>query len=641
MSRFAILIAAFAGILIAPAFAEERITNYASDITVAETGTLTVTETISVVSEGYDIRHGIFRVIPTAYRDRFGRRVRVDFNVLAVKRDGHDEPYTVDAVDDGERIKIGSADVLIDTGPHIYQITYSTGRQIGFFSGYDELYWNVTGNFWKFRIDHAEATVKLPFGAKIKQFASYTGAVGSTGHNAEAEKLYDREIRFATTEPLYANQGLTIAVGFSKGAVLPPSAAELRDQFIRDNAGTIAAFAGVLILFIYFLVAWYTHGRDPKRGVVIPLFAPPRDFSPAAVRYVHRMAYDRKSYAASLVNMAVKGYLTISEMGGTYTLTRTGKSERETELADTEEAIGRALFATTSSIMLKQDNHARVSASITALKNTLKGEYERNYFITNQAWFWGGLAILAVTAIATAFLCDNPESAIFILAWLTGWSVGTAFLLHRCYDAWVSVFSGPGSRILNSINAIFSTAFALPFTGGLIFGITVLASSIALPASFILVAGGAMSYLFYHLLKAPTLAGARIFDQIDGFRLFLMTAEKDRLEKLHPPEITPQVFEKFLPYAIALDCENEWSRKFEAEAAAAGIDPGTASSHYTPLWYSGSSFSRLGTAGLAGSLGASMASAAASAATAPGSSSGSGGGGFSGGGGGGGGGGGW
>jgi uncharacterized membrane protein len=108
---------------------------------------------------------------------------------------------------------------------------------------------------------------------------------------------------------------------------------------------------------------------------------------------------------------------------------------------------------------------------------------------------------------------------------------------------------------------------------------------------------------------------------------------------LNPPAVTPAVFEKFLPYAIALDCENAWSRKFEAEAAAAGTAPQTSS--YSPSWYSGGSFSRFGTAGFASAIGASMASAAASASTAPGSSSGSGGGGSSGGGGGGGGGGGW
>ena len=641
MMRRAVPTAALFCFLIAPAFAEERITDYSSDVTVAQTGALTVTETISVISEGEEIRHGIFRVFPTTYHTPSGLTIHVGFDVLSATRDGHPEPYSVDSVDDGERVKIGDKDVLIETGPHTYTLTYATNRQIGFFSDHDELDWNVTGNFWKFPIDHAEATIKLPFGADIKQWTFYTGAAGSRDRNARAEKLYDREIKFATTAPLGREEGLTVDIGFSKGAVLPPSPEELREQFIRDNAAAVIAAAGILILLIYFFVAWYTHGRDPKRGVIIPLFAPPQNFSPAAVRFVHRMAYDRKSYAASLIDMAVKGYLTITEAHGTYTLTRTGKSAGEAGLAQTEVAIANQLLASKNSIELKQDNHGKISASITALQTALKNEYERVYFVTNHAWFIGGLAILAVTAVATALLCDNAPVAGFMLVWLSGWSIGTAALLHRTYDAWTEVIAGPGSRILNFIGAIFSTVFALPFAGGLIVGIFFFTQTIAPLATSALVAGGIASYVFYHLLKAPTLAGAKIFDQIDGFRLYLVTAEKDRFEKLNPPEITPQVFEKYLPYAIALDCENQWSKKFEAEAAAAGTAPTSTYSNYTPLWYSGSSFSRLGAAGFSTALGASMASAAASASVAPGSSSGSSGGGSSGGGGGGGGGGGW
>jgi uncharacterized membrane protein len=175
----------------------------------------------------------------------------------------------------------------------------------------------------------------------------------------------------------------------------------------------------------------------------------------------------------------------------------------------------------------------------------------------------------------------------------------------------------------------------------LIFGIFLLGWQISALASLPLAAGGFASYVFYHLLKAPTLAGAKIFDEVDGFKMFLVTAEKARLEALNPPQVTPEVFERFLPYAIALDCENQWSKKFEAEAAAAGTAASSGYNSYSPLWYSGSSFNNLGTAAFTSALGASMASAAASASTAPGSSSGSGGGGFSGGGGGGGGGGGW
>src|SRR5436305_5101877 len=141
MSR-AILVAAFFASCLVRASADERITNYDSKIEVARNGALTVMETISVIAEGDRIRHGIYRDFPTTYTDKLGRRVHVGFDVLHVTRDGRDEPYDLSSIESGERIKIGSADTDVPSGPHTYTITYATDRQIGFFGSYDELYWN-------------------------------------------------------------------------------------------------------------------------------------------------------------------------------------------------------------------------------------------------------------------------------------------------------------------------------------------------------------------------------------------------------------------------------------------------------------------------------------------------------------------
>lgn len=639
MKSRAVILAAGLLCLSSLAAADERITFYGSNIEVARNGALTITETISVISEGSQIRHGIYRDFPTTYTDKLGRRVHVGFNVLKVTRDGIDEPYDLSRIDSGQRIKIGSAESFIQPGPHRYTVTYTTDRQIRFFDKYDELYWNVTGNFWAFPIDRAEATITLPAGGHITQFASYTGGAGSRENNATCRAWNIRSIHCWTTSALGSNEGLTVAVGFAKGTILPPTAAELRSQFIRDNASAVAAIAGLIVLLTFFTATWFEFGRDPRRGTVVPLFAPPQNFSPAAVRYVRRMGYDRKAFAASLIDMAVKGYHKIEEDDGVYTLTRTGRSNSAAGLDHGENAIAGRLFSPNNSIELKQSNHTSIAGAVTALQSTLKNEYERAYFITNKHWFFGGVAILLVTAAAAALLSDDPAPAGFLLFWLSGWSIGTTVLLHKAVEAWRDVFAETGwSRFIGLIGAVFSLIFVVPFVGGLVVALYFFGGLITWASSAALIAGGVATYVFYHLLKAPTLAGAKILDQIEGFRTFLDTAEKDRLEKLHPPTITPQVFEKFLPYAIALDCENNWSKRFEQEAAAASMEP--QHSTYTPGWYSGSSFGRLGAASFGAAIGSSLASSAASAATSP-SSSGSGGGGSSGGGGGGGGGGGW
>ncbi len=125
-----------------------------------------------------------------------------------------------------------------------------------------------------------------------------------------------------------------------------------------------------------------------------------------------------------------------------------------------------------------------------------------------------------------------------------------------------------------------------------------------------------------------------MMDRIEGFKLYLAVAEKDRLEAFHPPETTPELFEKYLPFALALDVENQWGERFESVLVQAGRDR-----QYRPGWYSGHGWRHHGIGGLGSSLGGSFSNAIASSATAPGSTPG--GGGFPGGGGGGGGGGGW
>lgn len=151
---------------------------------------------------------------------------------------------------------------------------------------------------------------------------------------------------------------------------------------------------------------------------------------------------------------------------------------------------------------------------------------------------------------------------------------------------------------------------------------------------------------FAWLLYAPTLAGRRVLDEIEGLKMYLQTAEADRLNRMRSPQLTPEVFESFLPYAFALGVENQWSEAFKKMLSQALADPVQQSSSYRPGWYNGYLASGLlGQQNLLDNIGNQFGSQLSTAVTyssmPPGSSSGAGGGGFSGGGGGGGGGGGW
>jgi uncharacterized membrane protein YgcG len=163
-----------------------------------------------------------------------------------------------------------------------------------------------------------------------------------------------------------------------------------------------------------------------------------------------------------------------------------------------------------------------------------------------------------------------------------------------------------------------------------------LGQSLASPVS-LLVFGSQipLHLLFFWLLHQPTVLGREMMDKLEGFKLYLEVAEKDDLNIKHPPQLTPELFEEYLPYAIALGVEVAWSKKFALLFADMKAEQRL---QYQPHWYIGI-FDAARLSAFTKSIGSGFDSAISSATTVPGSSSGAGGGGFSGGGGGGGGGG--
>ncbi len=617
----------------------ERITEFRSDVIVQPDGVLTVTETIKVVAAGRQIKRGILRDFPTTYEGRYGQTIRIGFDVIGVRRDGRPEPFKIERVSNGVRIRIGDKNVFIPRGAHEYVIVYRTTRQLGFFEDFDELYWNVTGSGWTFEIERALATVTLPPGAEVLNWAAYTGRPGEQGQDVQpATNPSGVAMALATTRTLKPGEGFTIAVAFPKGFVAQPTASDEIAFVLEDNAAFAAGLAGLVILLVYFLIVWARVGRDPEEGTIVPEYEPPDGFSPAAARYVAEMGYDDKSFTAAVVNLAVKGYLVIDEDDeGEYTLKKTGN---DTGLSPGEAVLARKLFpGGVMETVLEQSNHQRLKKAQKALRKSLKGDFEKVYFLKNTWYFAPGVVITLVTAAVMAVLGPDPAAAGFMTLWLSIWSLGCYALALQTVTAWRTV--GATGSLLKTGGALYMTLFSVPFFGGWLFGMWYLAQSISVPAALVLCAILLVDIGFYDLMKAPTRLGRKVMDRIEGFKLYLSVAEKDRMNFHNPPERTPELFEKFLPYALALGVEQAWSEQFDGVLAAASQAPGGSGSGYRPHWYSGNHFHGGRISDFASSLGGSFSGAIASSSTAPGSSSGSGGGGFSGGGGGGGGGSGW
>ena len=564
------LLAGIAACLFAlAATAEERIKRFDVAIDVQRDGDIIVTETIAVTSEGNQIRHGIFRDLPRYYADdvRPGDKLPYQYDIHRILRDGHREPYTTETDGNAWRIRIGDADVYLDNGLHTYVIEYEVKNQIRYFDDYDELYWNVTGNYWLFPIEEASARITLPAGADVLEQWGYTGYLGDNGR----DYTYRRDgsvYVFETSRPFDRREGLTIALKIAKVAIAPPS---LGDRgmlwWFRNGALAIliTSFCGVA----WFLFSSFRRvGEDPPKPPVFPRYEPPKSYSPAAAHYIYyRGLRGHNALISTLIGMGVKGIVDIdaSEKKST-TLTRKDGIEGMNE---DEATLYGSLFSGLSELTLGSKYNAAFTSAYQTFRRALSDKYGKDYFRWNV-----GYTIVAglMTAGAVAFAISQTAN------W-SGWH----------------------------------TLIVLAFAG--------------------------LNGLFMYLMPAPTPKGQKIRTEIAGFRLYLETAEKLQMNAVKvgsgaPPPMSVDLYEKFLPYAVALNVEKPWTKYFEHQLPKEAAE-------YSPAWgqFGSRSFRDIG--GMNDAILTSMNTGVSGSLPQSSSSSGSGGGGSSGGGGGGGGGGGW
>jgi len=641
--------------LAGPLTAAERITSFQSDLVVADDGLLTITETITVKAEGNQIKRGIYRDIPTRYGEGFlGLKATIPVEILAVEHNGQPSAYHTDDRDDFVRIYIGEKRKGIPRGEHRYLIRYST-RQLRYFPDHDEVYWNATGNAWRFPIDRAEATVTLPPGVPLNQIdpEGYVGKLGSKNQQdltAEVD-LQRRQVIYAATRKLKDREGLTIVARFPKGFVREPTALERlwEDPFLRWGS------LGLSVVLGYFLSAWMLVGRDPATGVIFPRFEPPEGLSPAACRFISRMGFDKECFSVALLSLATQGAIAIHEDDGDYVLEKTGEPPPSTSPG--ERKVFERLLGDRTRLDVDREHHRRFSAAIQKLQKSLVGEFEGVLFRPNRLWFFGGVLIAIAALLATVFVAGGVSAtgkAGFLTLWLSIWSVGCVALGHMVISAWRTVLTGgTGVKQITGLGgAVLVTIFAVPFFFAEIVALGLVATMTSLWLIPVLLGIVTTVAVFYELIKAPTGAGRAIMDQIDGFRMYLATAEHDRLDDLtrqsfaapgdSPLPRTLDLFEWSLPYAVALGVANQWAGQFQDLVEAASTEAGSGqSTGYHPAWHHGNAWSAASIGATAAGLGTAMTAAVVAAATSPSSSSGGGGGGSSGGGGGGGGGGGW
>jgi uncharacterized membrane protein YgcG len=577
---------------------QEHILSFKSAITVHTNSSLTVKEVITVISTGMIIKHGLVREFPTIYKDAQGNTYTVGFELQQVLQDDQPVPYQIKDAPNGKKIYIGEPHRVLSPGTYTYTLVYTTDKQLGFFQEHDELYWNVTGNGWRLPIERATAYVHLPLSIPKEKIhvEAYTGRQGERGKDYTAHVTEKGIAIVSTTRTLAPFEGLTIVVTWPKGFVVQASeggsfagkAAPTPSRFatkfpllykiylfLRDYLATMWLLLGLLgILFFY--LRRYRKTRSFEQATIIPLFEPPAGLLPSQVRYLYNRKYDPNTFASEIVTMAVKGLL---------------------EIKFTKGLLFGGTYTLISNDAVSPNSHKdHVMLHSLLFSNGKEIELSKK----NQK----------IIGKATRYLQESLES--FSQKYLDS-NLDTLFI-----GVVVSLGFLFTSLIMPQATPLFTLTPA--FFGALIL--------------FIIING-----LFSYLLYTYTPEGYKLYAAIEGFKLFLKTTEEERLKVIGtPPTKTPELYEKYLPYAIALGVEKAWSSQF----APVFTEYEKEGHPYVPVWYMGPTFRPESfNSSFVHSINSVAGAVISSAPTIPGTRSGSGGRGSSGGGGGGGGGGGW
>jgi uncharacterized membrane protein YgcG len=606
----------------ASATAEEAIERLHADIQLARNGTVHVAETFRVHAEGVNIRHGIYRDVSTTFEDAEKKVHRVGFRLISLTRDGLPEPYHTERYGDFLRIYAGDADVFLQPGTYNYVLTYETDRQIRWFDEKPELFWNVTGNAWAFPILDTSARLALPDKAAPVKWTAYTGAVGERGTDFRGA-VVDGILNVQTTRRLEPGEGLSIVAEIPANAVDKPSGVTAFRYFLLDYAEWLIGGVGLLIVLAYYLWAWNRVGRDPKGGTIIPLFHPPEGVSAALSGYIRNWGFGANAWKASTASalaLAVRGLIVFDQEGKDLVLERTKASAdaireklpagEKTLLAWVDSRGGRA--------EINKSNGKAVARIGDDFKSSVRKEEGSRYFKRNTLYFVLGvvLSVLTVVAILLFGGLSQDDFGLFIGMLFVGifLSVFLVPMIAGLFDG-----RGAGHIITSLLSLSVVLGFLLYFAGSFLSDLAGASGSIvasllagardhAFPVALMIVFP-ILNGLFFYLLRAPTPEGRPVMDEIEGFRMYLETAESGRLNIANAPEITTERFEALLPYAVALGVEKPWADAFAAALARAHPGDSDAMSYYQPRWRRGGSWS-------SNDFGRSISSAVASATTA-------------------------
>ena len=518
--------------------AQERITDFDVIARINSDASVSIEETITVVALHRQIRRGIYRDLPIV-----GNKKVAD---IRLSMDGSAHPFFTESRPNKLRINFGDNN-YISQGEHTYKLHYTISNEVRLFFKHDEFYWNVTGSEWAFPIEKASIQVILPDGAipDEARISSYVGKKGTKGTSAKRGELSSKRGLFFQTATIYPGEDFTVAVPWQKGLMHPPAGYYLHYWVLG------VLLLGMVLLGFYYKWAWEKVGQDPTARVLVQ-YEPPENISPALATYIDHMGPEgtQALLPVIIVSLAMKGFLSI-EQEKTFLSKSVFVQKKfphpEVPLSEEERLVLNNLFREKGRVKLNDTKNKKLFLAIGEHLKIVMEEKSTDYFSRNTRYNIPTWLFLTVGALLL-FRADTLKNFSMLLI---GLYFAATLLAGRLMSRTV--------KCLTSFLILFIVLVFLAAHNNVILG-----NPVVLAGSVLLMLTALIGGLFHYWVKAYTIEGREVMDQIEGFKRYMEVGEAGRVAASDPTDEL-RIFCDYLPYAYAFGMASKWMKQFESK----------------------------------------------------------------------------
>lgn len=496
--------------------AETDITFFDSKIEVLKNGDLQVLEKITLKVEEGDSIAPPYRHFATRYLTRFGVEAQVELDILSVKKNEIDYPHRLKYSEGAIRLYFGSENQRLSQGTHILEIMYRLGRQISFLDTHQEIYFRAIPYSSPFLIQQGRVLLKLPaeISDETVQIYAFMGEEGVKGKDFLLDPLEKNEWLFSVTRKLAGGEGLTLVAGWPNGVIEPPVEPVKEPIFVIDYLEPLVYSAGCLGLLLFYIVSRSFHGTSRRPTRAVEHLEAPSGLTPPEIRFVRNMEFDGIAFASLLVQMAVKGRVRFVH-------------DRRTQ----------GTFAMEHLYLRKAPNGSK--KPLNRIEELVYGIL----FATDDRIILGSenKELLQKASREVEKFCKEQH-------------------VNQSFKKNIDLF---GYAFLFNLLIVLLTVAARGINNPSLLPLDHLVTPIMLQIAGYL--------LFCYLVKGRTYLKKDLIKGVEGYRRYL-AATKD---KWIGATVDPELYEKHIAYAVSLECEDQWSLRFQQQYPCP----------YTPHWY--------------------------------------------------------